>query len=581
MTRPLSDEEMASLESSSSGGKKAPLSDDDMAALEAKHTPRARPQVPMIESALRGGAQGLTFDFADEIEGGVRGLRDYAQNDKGLGDSYREAVNKVRQEYDDAQADNPGTYLAGNVAGSLATAAIPGLGAGKLAQGAGLAAKTARGLGAFGKAVTPVAGAAAKELALKGALGGALSGLGVSRQKDGGTMFDSFDHLSNSLEDTAGGAALGAAMPTVLKGLGKAAGAVKDAAKPSRIASVLLGAPEEAVELYLKNKSGVDNALPRSALTERTMGVIDDLKRQVQGGSQASRKILTDEGATVSGDAIADIMQRKADDILQRSEGVVDDPQTAAALNWLRETSEKYRPQTITRGVPPGAEGPAQEILQPRELSTNRVKDILQGIDRTSEYDIGAGKFGRIDDSVKKGVRSEVDDLLKSQSPAYKDQMVGVARDADLLSRSSDLAGSPQAMDGLLKRVERDRAYFPAKTLGELDTRMGTDLLGDLKLSAAKEAFNKSATNGSRNVNLYRGMFGDFGRKTGVPFAEMAGGAAQVPRSISTGPRWPRGWWMPPLPSRKSSARVRASKRSGSLLSPFWTQLNGVTRIWR
>jgi hypothetical protein len=201
MTKPLSDEEMAQLEQSSAP-KKA-LSDDEMAALEAKHAPPKRPQVPMLESALRGGAQGVTFDFADEIEGGVRGLKDYVQNDKGLGDSYREAVNKVRQEYDNAQNDNPGTYLAGNVAGSLATAIIPGVGEANIAKGVGAAAKAAKGLGAFGRAITPVAGAAAKELAVKGAIGGALSGLGTSRQKDGGTMFDSFDHLSNSLEDTA------------------------------------------------------------------------------------------------------------------------------------------------------------------------------------------------------------------------------------------------------------------------------------------------------------------------------------------------------------------------------------------
>jgi hypothetical protein len=314
-------------------------------------------------------------------------------------------------------------------------------------------------------------------------------------------------------------------MPSVLKGAGKVVGAVGSAAKPSRIASVLLGAPEEAVELYLKNPKAVNSALPRSALTERTMDVIDRLKGEVQGGSQQSRQILRDEGAVIPGDAIADIMQRKADDILTRSEGVVDDPQTQAALKWLQDTSEKYRPQTLTRGVPPGHEGPAQEILQPRELSTNRVKDMLQGIDRTTEYDIGAGKFGKIDQGVKKGVRSEVDELLKGQSPAYKDQMVGVARDSDLLSRASDLAGTPQAMDNLLKRVERDRAYFPAQTLGELDGRMGTDLLKDLKLSAAKEAFDKSATNGSRNVNLYRGMIGDLGKKTGIPLAEMGGAA--------------------------------------------------------
>lgn len=497
MTKPLSDEEMAQLESQAPA-KKA-LSDDEMAALEAQHAPK--PGMTKLDSAVAGGFDGASMGFRDELSGavealgslgGVRGLgggfsdihrATPEESKEGFTDAYRAGRDAKRQLSDKARSDNPLSYMGGQFAGSLA---VPGGGGAKLGA-----------------------------QVIRGGMQGAIAGLGESRAKDGGSMVDSFDNLKDSLGDAGFGGLVGLAVPVGLKGAGKVVSAVKDTVRPSRVASVLLGAPEEAVELYLKNPKAVNEALPRSALTERTMRTLDDLKAQVQGGSQQSRQILADEGARVSGDSIADIMQRRADAITQRSEGVVDDPQTAAALKWLQETSEKYRPV-------PGVDGAAPT---PRELSTNRVKDILQGIDRTTEYDIGAGKFGRIDDTVKKGVRSEVDELLKSQSPAYREQMVGVAGDTDLLSRASDLAGTPQAMDNLLKRVERDRAYFPAQTLKELDGRMGTDLMGDLKLSAAKEAFDKSATNGSRNVNLYRGMMGDLGRKSGIPLAEMGGAA--------------------------------------------------------
>ncbi len=130
-------------------------------------------KVSQLESGLRGGVQGLTMDFGDEITGGLES----AAGSLGLvpDKTYKQARDEARAAYKKAQQDNPGTYLGGQVGGSLATLAIPGLNA---AKGA--------------KLLTTVG---------KSALQGGLTGLGSSESED----------VTDMAKDTAAGAGIGGA----------------------------------------------------------------------------------------------------------------------------------------------------------------------------------------------------------------------------------------------------------------------------------------------------------------------------------------------------------------------------------
>ena len=88
------------------------------------------------ESLLRGGVQGLTSDYADEVTGAIEALISKK--------SYEQARNESRKNYAAAREANPISYgtgqVAGGVAQGLATAAIPGGVPARIGIGAALGA---------------------------------------------------------------------------------------------------------------------------------------------------------------------------------------------------------------------------------------------------------------------------------------------------------------------------------------------------------------------------------------------------------------------------------------------------------
>lgn len=132
---------------------------------------KAAPDVSMIESGLRGAAQGATMGFADEISG----LAESALTDK----TYEQARDESRANFEASQTANPIAYGTGNVAGSAATLAIPGLNAAKGASLAMTAGKAALQGGLAGIGGSEATGLGLVGDATKGAvIGGALGGVG-------------------------------------------------------------------------------------------------------------------------------------------------------------------------------------------------------------------------------------------------------------------------------------------------------------------------------------------------------------------------------------------------------------------
>lgn len=138
------------------------------------------------ESGIRGAIQGGTLGFGDEIGGAVKGAYDALTTPEKLGDAYRRERDSIRDNDAIAQEANPKTYLGSQVAGGIASAFVPGLGA---AKGASLLAR----LGS-------------------GAALGAANGIGASNSED----------LSGLAKDALTGGALGTAGTGVAEGVGAA-----------------------------------------------------------------------------------------------------------------------------------------------------------------------------------------------------------------------------------------------------------------------------------------------------------------------------------------------------------------------
>jgi hypothetical protein len=154
-----------------------------------------------IPALLEGAAQGVTFGFSDEIEGGARALYGKVTGDqRPISDIYGEAVAKPRQRIADAQDTNPWAYYSGEIGGGLA---MPG----GLAR-AGIQGPLAR---TIGQRLATRSWAAAKE----GSAYGAAYGAGKS---EGGPI--------NMATGTLTGAGTGAAFGSVIPGAVDTVGAV-------------------------------------------------------------------------------------------------------------------------------------------------------------------------------------------------------------------------------------------------------------------------------------------------------------------------------------------------------------------
>lgn len=436
-----------------------------------------------LESAARGAAQGASLGFADEIAGGLGAIPTFAGKLgsadplSGTLEKYREIRDRQRKADELAKQTNPTSYTAGNIGGAVASSFIPGL--------SGLTAAKA-GSGLMGAAQT-------------GAKLGAIAGLGQSQADL------TKGELSDAAGDVGSGAMLGGATGAATQGLMNALSGLHPVNAAKSLAKVAFNTPEEVTQAYIDNPEAVKSALPRFELAKNFENSIGDLKRNVTEGSQTARKALQD--VNFRGSDIADELKPISDELAKRAEGVWDDPKRKAAYDMLLDLQSKFNPNNVTADQAAfNAAGNADKTF-----TGNRVKDLIQTLQRSTDYGQGPGQFTPVDQQVTKEAAKKINDLLKNRSQDYANEMVNVAKDTDLLNRISDIDKSPQAMANLFRKMETDKygaAQIPRQAVEEFDKRMGTDFLQQMKNSYAKETLDKSAMNGSRNVNLYSNTLG-------------------------------------------------------------------------
>lgn len=169
----------------------------DLSGFDAAH-PAPTEEPGILESLLRGGAQGATLGFADELTGaGQAGLEALTGKspEESLMEKYQRARDESRKNYEAAETAHPTASFVGNIAGGLA----PGLLTGGIGEGATIASAAASGagLGALGGLGTSKADLtkgetteAGKDVLAGGALG---AGLGAATQYVGAGLKNVYD----------------------------------------------------------------------------------------------------------------------------------------------------------------------------------------------------------------------------------------------------------------------------------------------------------------------------------------------------------------------------------------------------
>lgn len=170
----------------------------------------------MLEAGLRGAAQGLTFNTADEItaalEGGLGSI-----TGKGFSEPYEKALEESRAEYAASEEQYPKTTLAGQLAGGVAQAVGLGAIAAPAAAGGGAISRLAQ----VGKNILmPTTKAGLAKNIGTGALAGAAQG-GLS--SIGGSEKEGLERLEEAPAGVLSGAVLGGGISGVTGVLGAGA----------------------------------------------------------------------------------------------------------------------------------------------------------------------------------------------------------------------------------------------------------------------------------------------------------------------------------------------------------------------
>lgn len=422
------------------------------------------------EAAISGLAHGLTFGLSDKIIASTQAALDSARGQGDYSDLYDKYLNQMQTRSKSLQTDNPKSYTAGSLGGAVVSPInkiIPG---GPITSGIGA---------------------------------GAIMGAGESQAHP----TESYDDLKQFGSDVSKGAAYGAAGGAIAAGAGQAASAFA----PKKVLSVMLGAPEQAVERYIENPEAVQNAASLPETVDKVKNQVAALKDTVTQGSKQSREFLTPEaGSQFTGSQIAQAFQNKIGDIQKASEGALS-PTDTATIKYLEQQAAPF----IS-----GENGD-------KIFSGNRVKNIIQGIDQQTKagYGLNPGEFAKPDDITLMGVRKDLDSMLKENNPGYTEMMQGQAAKTGLLNDVQGTFRSDQGLANTLNRVRRDRAPFSEEIFNRLDQEFGTTTTEDIRDALAKEAFDKGSAGpgGSRNVNMYRSIISDWAEKNKIPFGQAMG----------------------------------------------------------
>ena len=240
------------------------------------------PDVSQLESALRGGVQGVSLGFSDEAMGalGAAGsLGEVVQADDSMGklkELYQRYRDMERAKNRAAEEANPKTYLAGNVAAGLA--ALP---------------------------ATGTLGGAMKL--------GALGGLGVSEAES----------VGGDLGNVALGGTLGAVGHGIGKMIGKAlspAALKQEAAESAAFAVGATSNKQKIGESLLKSK-----ALEKSGVSEAGLGAIREAASEAEQKLQPMLQRAADKLQGMNPDDVATALGNDAGDKVQGLlHGVVD-----------------------------------------------------------------------------------------------------------------------------------------------------------------------------------------------------------------------------------------------------------------
>jgi hypothetical protein len=396
--------------------------------------------ISKLDSLLRGSSQGATFGFADELAGagestlGSLGL----VPDK----TYEQARDESRAAYDAAKTANPGSYLAGQVTGGVASSFLPGgaiLNAGKGLKGAAMVGAGLGGLSAAGESEAGVTDAALYKdigsgLAVGGATGGTLSALGsglnfVANTKSADTFSRIFSNAKSGkgllstdaallLNDKIMGQAddLSSSVIGKLKAAGKELGAAKKEIMPENVR-----ATQESLEALAKD-------ITRTDINAGSMnGVVEKITNMSANLDNMSAKEIENQLARIRKDSLAFSSPSETEELMQIIDGVIskNNPKYSSALDTAKIPYKDAA--TANKAIGDVSERNFSDDIVDLENTKNRLTQLTKNASKKETNDsanrlASIGKFtgeenslnNMISDATNLNIAEDASTMLKS-----------------------------------------------------------------------------------------------------------------------------------------------------------------------
>ena len=322
------------------------------------------PEVSLTESALRGGAQGLSFGFADEATARLESIT------KGI--PYEQALQESRAAYKQAQEANPITYTGSEIAGGVLPAFVPGgviAKAGQLVSKIPLAGKAIQSL----SAMSPLA-----KGVLLGGTTGAVTGLGMSEGQD----------IREVVRDVGIGTALGGALPVIGSKL-----------FPKKLQSEISKKAGETVSKEASQTTGKEITKETIGQAAKKEGIpLAELEKSLQNAQSSADQNL---GAKLSqADELISALTGKKESLInflrqnpEKSKQIAEITNTAQSSDELARILTEYATKNPTRrqGIEAATKG--KKILQESNINILN-QDIFNILDQSRSRIIEKNKLG-------------------------------------------------------------------------------------------------------------------------------------------------------------------------------------------
>ena len=259
----------------------------------------------------------------------------------------------------------------------------------------------------------------------------------------------------------------------------------KDALRTAE--SMFNDARDRAIAPIKNVKAPTDRAADASAMVAELKQKVTDLSTKARGELSDSDSIdlkstldkirsLSDEmrgNGSIEGQGMADRLDKYANNLIELSNNKGAVKIAPKAKSVIQENDFNFGENVTPKrqsSMPLGkrASGPTENLV-----SGQKAKDIIQGLDPLSKYNLTAGTFDQGLSKAYKQIRRELDQALKDQSPRYREAMRPVAENASLLENASSAFGSPEVAVGKLGRLNTPRGEFDRATLSQLEQATG------------------------------------------------------------------------------------------------------------